>query len=213
MVRLIQAALAAQDAEREKLAYEVHDRIAQSLVTIFQQLQLVEVMTEALPDVHRAVVRCSSLTRQVTREVRHIIHDLYPPGLAEMGLKALLADDLRHMANETGCQVVLDTPLQRRLRQETELVIYRIFREALTNVQRHAQAQQVRVSLQLTAQEVCLEVQDDGTGFDLSAQESRRIGGLRSMHRRAELAGGHCRIESAPRRGTTVVVRLPYVAD
>ena len=198
---LAHAVLTAQDDERERLSHEIHDRIAQSLVAVFQQLQVVESMTETMPKISRAVVRCSTLTRQVTREVRTIISDLYPPGLVEMGLGVLIAEDLRHFAEQSGCRVKTEALTEARFEREVELTIYRIFREAVMNVQRHAQAKRLQVGFTQSGGEVTLRVVDDGVGFAFEAMRAHRIGGLRIMQRRAELAGGTCEVESQPGRG------------
>lgn len=97
-----------------------------------------------------------------------------------------------------------------RLPRDVELVAYRILHEALINIRRHAHPQKVTITLENGGGGVCLSVTDDGRGFDVEqALGTKHVGGLVSMRRRAEIAGGRCDIQSSPRAGTVISARLP----
>lgn len=203
-------ALSAQDEEREWIALEVHDRIAQTLASVFQQLQTLENLARSYPEIRQVAVRGSLLCREVIQETRNIMNDLRPPVLEDLGLVPAFEEELREVADRTPCRVKQTLSLTGRLPRGIELSLYRIFREAMVNMQRHAQAKEVRVALREEGEGVRLEVSDNGSGFDVrNAMDRKRIGGLLSMRRRAEVVGGVCHVQSEPGQGTRVTVWLP----
>lgn len=206
----LRQAMTAHDEEREWIALEVHDRIAQTLASVFHQLQAIEGLTRSYPELRQAAVRASVLCREVIREARNIMNDLRPPILDELGLVPAMEEELSRLAEETSCQVRQALNFGERPPRTVELALYRVFREALVNTRRHARATVVEVSLKGDGDGVRLEISDNGVGFDVQeALEQKRIGGLLSMRRRAELGGGTCQIDSQPGKGTKVSVWLP----
>lgn len=207
----LHAAIRAQEDEREWLALEVHDRLAQTLATVFQQLQTLESLGASSPEIRRVAVRGSILCREVIREARNIMNDLRPPVLDELGLVPLVQEELlRHLEQEASCQVQQRISYPVRPPRDVELVLYRIFHEALINIQRHSKATKVIVSLDGDGEAVRLQVEDNGVGFNVGeALAKKRVGGLMSIQRRAELAGGISTIESEPGGGTKVTARIP----
>ena len=155
--------------------------------------------------------RASVFLREAIAESRNIMNDLYPAGLAEFGSVLLMEDELGRFKEDTGCLVSFYADCPARPPRDVEVTLYRIFREALTNIRRHAQdAKNVTVSFSCTDQVVVLRVQDDGPGFDVeAATASDRIGGLKSMGRRAESLGGSLEMTSAPGQGVKLTVRVP----
>lgn len=207
-------ALRAHEQERERLAYEVHDRIAQTLASVFQQLQALEGLARSSPEIRQIAVRSSMLTREAIREARSIMNDLHPPVLDELGLAPLVEEELRRLHEDTGCHTRSELAIKVRPSRDIEMVCYRILLEALVNVRRHSQANEVVVSLSCTSEGVDLSVQDDGVGFDVAAALARkRVGGLMSLTRRAELAGGTCHLESTLGKGTVVKVWIPWLEN
>lgn len=205
------ASIAAQEDEREWIAYEVHDRIAQTLASAFHQLQALEALTREDESARQVAVRASVLLREAIRESRNIMNDLHPPVLDEFGVDPLITEELRHFREEKGCQTTYEASYESRPPRDVEVALYRIFHEALINVGRHAPgAQSVAVALTSNDGRVTLEVKDNGRGFDVdSALQVKRLGGLMSMRRRAEIIGGELRIESRSGIGTTVSVNVP----
>lgn len=204
----------AHDDEREWIALDVHDRIAQTLASIFQQLQAMEGLARSTPEIRRAAVRGALLCREAIREARNIMNDLRPPILDELGLIPTIEEELTQFGEETSCTVVrvLALPVG-GLSRPVELTLYRIFRESIVNIRKHARASLVEVSLATDTTDtggIRLEITDDGAGFDPGdAIVKKPVGGLLSMRRRAELAGGTLRLDSRPGVGTRVSAWIP----
>jgi signal transduction histidine kinase len=209
---LVAASVAIQEEERQWIAYEVHDRIAQTLASAFQQLQKMEAMTRGNESTHQIAVRASVLIREAIRESRNIMNDLHPPMRDEFGIVPLIEEELRHLAEETRCETRLLAEYHVRPQREVEVALYRIFHEALINIRRHAKdAGHVVVSLKSVDHTVSLEVKDDGIGFDPQAEVQRkRVGGLMSMRRRADVINGALDVTSRAGLGTLVSVSVPF---
>jgi len=206
----LRQAILAQDEEREWVALEVHDRIAQALAVVYQQLKEIEALSRPTPAVYQAAVRSCILCKEALHEARNIMNDLRPPILDELGLRPSMEVELQRLAEDTFCNVTQDLSIRARLPKEVELTLYRVFHEALVNIRRHARATQVSVSLKQEGNGVRLEIADNGIGFDvLHTLEKKPVGGLLSMRRRTELAGGKWHLDSQPGKGTNISVWLP----
>ena len=130
-----------------------------------------------------------------------------PPLRNGLGLVETLRDDLQQLREETKCQITFEAS-DVSIPQELKLPLYRILREAITNVRKHSLSPTLRVRLRAQPSEVVAEVRDEGKGFDTSSDFRGRMG-LFSMWARAQALGGECQIQSAVGQGTTVRVRLP----
>ncbi|WP_418057727.1 sensor histidine kinase [Pimelobacter simplex] len=199
-------ALAAQEAERHRIARELHDQIGQSLTVVLLGLKQLEDRAPAELQGELALVRESARTG--LDDVRRVARELRPGVLDDLGLHAALAALTTDVAAHGG-------PAVRRtfgpglpdLGHDVEVVVYRVAQEALTNVVRHARATRVDLSLLRLGQEVVLEVADDGCGFG-GATADREGTGLVGMRDRAALVGGTVEVYSGE-RGTTVRLRVP----
>ena len=204
-------AIEAQEEEREWLALEVHDRVAQTLASVFQQLQTLETLAGSSKEMRQVAVRGSVLCREAIREARSIMNDLHPPVLEELGLIPVMREELDRLEKDAGCHTRRKLASSVRAPRDVEITLYRIFHEALINIRRHSNAGQVTVTLELGQDDVQLKIEDNGIGFDVhEALAKKRVGGLVSMQRRAELAGGNCHLESRQETGTRVSAWLPY---
>jgi PAS domain S-box-containing protein len=207
----IEATLRAQEQERERIAIDLHDGPAQTLVSA---LRFVESGLEAGDKAHTYAERGVGLIRTAIKQVRDTISDLIPPDLEILGLRETMRQRLEDIAREEGWQVELDVE---RLpwRSEVTITLYRIFVEALNNVRRHANASTVRCALRRADGYAILEVNDDGVGFDPLQTKRSSVGGVGtvSMHKRAEFVGGRLQILSQPGAGTTVRVTVPLPAS
>src|SRR3954452_4178339 len=201
-------ALMAQEAERERIARELHDEVGQTLTGVILQ---VEGLAPQIPEALRGQLdELRETVRHGAEEVRTIARRLRPDALQELGLASALAALVSAFERQTGMRVT------RRLESvdvspEGELVIYRVAQEGLTNVARHAQASRVAVELRELADAVVLTVADDGRGIgehDLSSSQ-----GIRGMRERAMLVGAKLSIESRSGAGTTVRLSLPRAVD
>jgi two-component system, NarL family, sensor histidine kinase UhpB len=199
-------ALAAQEAERLRVARELHDEIGQTLTAVTLQAERAAVAdpqlaVQALRDVADGV-------RDSLDEVRRIARELRPEALDDLGLvNALIALSTR-IGAQGGPRVVreLQTKLP-PLSPDVELVIYRVAQESLTNALRHSSARSATVSLTADAEFVTLAVTDDGKGFPMPLPEG--TAGLAGMRERALLVGGMLSIASSPEEGTEVRLTIP----
>lgn len=199
-------ALAAQEAERHRIASELHDQIGQSLTVVLLGIKQVE---DRAPEALREELR---LVRESARtgldDVRRVARQLRPGVLEDLGLHAALAALATDVAAYGGPTVRRNFgPGLPGIGPDKELVVYRVAQEALTNVVRHAQATRVDLSLLQVGGDLVLEVADDGRG--LPGPTDRVAGtGLRGMQDRAVLVGGGVEVVSGA-AGTTVRLRVP----
>jgi len=197
-------ALAAQEAERLRIALGLHDEVGQVLTGVLLQLDSLAGAQPELEETKQAV-------RQALEEVRRIAQELRPEILDQLGLVSALTELSTRFARLSGKLVERSfAPDLPPLSSETELAIYRVAQESLTNVARHSEAGRVEVSLEKGVDSVVLRVADDGRGLD-EATLLNGHGGLRGMRERAVLAGGALAIKA--RRGGGVEVRLEVPAE
>ena len=198
--QLLKALIQAQEAERARIARDLHDQIGQILTGIDLGLKAVkEGRLEAVPALQE-------LVRTAIQDVRHLSRSLRPSALDTLGLEAALKRMAEEFQERTGIRTNLLCRLRGRLPETHETALYRVVQEALTNVARHAQARQVSVVLQQEGDEISLVVEDDGQGFPPQAQPGLGILGMRE---RIELLGGRFQMESLPGLGTTLYARIP----
>jgi two-component system sensor histidine kinase UhpB len=199
-------ALAAQEAERLRVARELHDEIGQTLTAVTIQAERAADSDPALlPD---ALRRVAGSVRGSLDEVRRIARELRPEALDDLGLvNALIALSTR-VDDQTGPRI--NRELHGKLpplSAEVELVLYRIAQESLTNALRHSDAQSVTVSLEADADSVTLRVADDGKGMPDHLPAG--TAGIAGMRERALLVGGRLTIDSRPGQGTEVRLTIP----
>lgn len=197
---LVRRLLAATEDERRRLARELHDEIAQLLTVIQMSLHR---LGPDVPELQRA----SELLVRTQQEIHRIIHDLRPSLLDDLGLSAAMksyADD--HLIKQ-GLRVSLEIEDGLPSRPEIETVIFRIYQELVTNVVRHANAEQVTIALEQRDGRLVLDVEDDGEGFDLAAGSGGA--GMTGMRERAALVNGTIAFESEAGMGTHVRVEIP----
>ena len=202
--------------ERNRIAREIHDNLAQEILGISVQLEIVVRTMQAAPEVaRRHLDRARGLVRSSVAEARRYVWDLRSQSLDERDLPAALAEMTRRLTAESGVQTQFSVGgTFRPLGPQVENNLLRIGQEAVGNAVRHARAKNVSVSLDFGAREVRLEVKDDGRGFDPDAYKGDGGGhfGLVGMRERAEQMGGTASVNSAPGAGTEVVVRVPIEA-
>jgi two-component system sensor histidine kinase UhpB len=197
-------ALAAQEAERHRIAQELHDEVGQSLTVVLLGLKQAEsrAPAELVPEL--AAVRESA--RAGLDDVRRVARRLRPGVLEDLGLTSALAALATDFTDHSSASVRRSfAPGLPALSPEAEVVVYRVAQEALTNAARHADAQSVELSLQRLGDSVVLEVRDDGRGFDGLEEGS----GLMGMRERASLVRAELSVISRPRHGTTVRLKVP----
>jgi len=202
-----------QEAERRRIARELHDEIGHALTMLKINLQVVRSATDALPFTRQVQDSLDTVDRAL-QQVRDLTFDLRPSLLDDLGLVAALRWYIDREAQRAGFRAAFVADLSAtRLPAELETACFRIVQAALTNVVRHAQARQVGVELRQRGEEVHLVIRDDGVGFDVSAVGTRRTSethlGLQGMQERALILGGHLDMTSAPGRGTEIHAWFP----
>ncbi len=203
--------------ERNRLAREVHDTLAQELAGIALQLEAADALLDSAPARARARLRQAlERTRESLDEARRSVLDLRAGPLERRTLSAALEELGRRFAEEAGVAVATDVALSgARLPARIEEALYRIAQEALVNIRRHAQATTVQLRLQLDSDQIMLSIADDGRGFNLeepggpNSQPPGHGFGLIGMQERARLLNGTMQICSCPGAGTQLEVRLP----
>jgi two-component system sensor histidine kinase UhpB len=220
-------ALAAQlaevaEAERQRLARELHDQVGQNLTALGINLNIIrtQMSEEAAAPVRSRLDDSLSLVEQTAARIRDVMADLRPPVLDDYGLVAALHWYGEQFARRTDIAVVVEgvEPVP-RLAARVENALFRIAQEALTNVAKHAQATHVTVTVEVDSGTLRLVVADDGIGFDPSAllragpahlaqPDGSRGWGLLTMTERAEAVGGRCCFESDPGQGAQVIVEV-----
>ena len=199
-----------QEAERRRLARELHDGIGQTLTALKQQVEIVAQLAGPLPEPAAARLRDAvELATQALRETRELSHLLRPQILDDLGLGPALQWLSRTFQERTGTVVTLELAgLDRRLPTEHETLAFRLVQEALNNVAKHATAPRATVRVELAGNELRLHVEDDGRGFDPQGV-GHDGSGLRGMRDRVELFGGHIDIQSRPGRGARIAAAVP----
>ncbi len=192
-------------AERQRLAMEIHDTLAQGFTSILMLLEAAESAPPAEAQVHRE--HAARAARENLVEARALVAAQPPTELAGSSLPDALRRLVDRLGEETGVATSLEvTGEPRGLPAGTEVIVLRCAQEALTNVRRHADAARAAVHLQYLPGGIRLEISDDGAGFDPTAAAGF---GLAGMRERVTHAGGHLAIRSAPGSGTVLTVEVP----
>jgi two-component system sensor histidine kinase UhpB len=201
--------IGAQEAERLRVAQELHDEVGQNLTAAL--LQLARVRRHAGPQLEEEVEAATETVRANLDDLRRIAQRLRPQALDELGLTSALSQFSARLSAQAGIDIEahLDGHLPPLTREE-ELVIYRVAQEALTNVVRHAGATRSELVLERAPDRLTLRVTDDGRGFNGADAPS---GGIRGMHERAALIHADLRIGPREGGGTEVVLHVPLSPD
>jgi PAS domain S-box-containing protein len=214
--RLSGQLLRLQDEERRRIARDLHDSAGQDLVALATTLsQLHASIPSSSRKLRKLSSQCQALADQCIREVRTLSYLLHPPMLDEAGLE----DAIRHYADgfteRTGIQVDLEiSPRLGRMKPDSEMALFRVVQESLTNIQRHSGSPQAKIRIERNQQMITLEISDKGSGIpgNLRRQNGKlSLGlgvGIPSMHERVKLIGGQLDIESSA-SGTMVRVKIP----
>jgi signal transduction histidine kinase len=214
---LVKRLLGAQEEERRRVAYEVHDGLAQVAVAAHQNLQaFARRYAPETEQGRRELDRILGQVRTTVSDARRVIANLRPTALDDLGLAAAISLEVERL-NEEGYQVDCEEHLgEERLPREMEIALFRVAQEALTNVRKHAGTKWLKIELQRRDTEVYLEVRDFGRGFDpaalqtLGGRPGERVG-FAGMRERVGMLGGELEIQSRPEAGTFVAAIIPLM--
>ena len=214
MARLMEKVVVAQDEERRRVAYDLHDGVAQLIVSAKQHL---DTCADLLPSASERAVQelGTGLERldQAIVETRRVLLALRPALVEDLGLPAAARQSLAEIAEEAGWEAgFIENLGDGRLPETVETAAFRILQEALTNARKHAGARRVDVTLSREAGWLVLAVRDSGGGLPARDGVEGRGLGLQSMGERARLLGGTCEVRREPDGGTLVRARLPLHA-
>jgi PAS domain S-box-containing protein len=205
----------AEEAERRRLARELHDQVGQNLSALGLNLSVLRGQLDRMPDAasHSRLTDSLNLVERTAAAIRGVMADLRPGVLDDYGLMAALRWLGEEVAARTG--IIVDVQGEEsapRLAAPVENSLFRIAQEALTNVMKHAQASEVTVSVDVEDRIARLLIADNGIGFEVGLTRAPQAGhhwGLSAMAERAMGVGGRCRVESRPGKGTHVIVEVP----
>ena len=203
----------AQEDERRRIAREMHDQFGEQLTALALRIGALKEACAGNPELAAKVEALESVAQQIDRDVDHLVWELRPTALDDLGLRAALTNYVQDWSSRVRVSADLHTAglADDRLSSEIETTLYRIAQEALNNIAKHARAEHVEIILERRADHVSLVVEDDGVGFDTASMGAGF--GLLGMQERAAMVGATLEIESAVGEGTTILVRMPTIAE
>lgn len=212
--QLTQRIVETQEEERGRVARELHDSISQILVSVkfAQELSLTKLLNKD-PTVQSSLEKSNEALHTAIKEVRRISRDLRPRSLDDLGLSPALKSLAEEFAERNGMKLTINTvAFNNLLPKEVKTTLYRVAQEALTNIERHAQAKHVKIKLSAPKGIVTLSITDDGNGFENNYAKTKSNPltgiGLRNMQERIEHHNGELKILSS-NRGTTIRAKMP----
>jgi PAS domain S-box-containing protein len=212
-IELLRRLVNAQEDEQRRISRELHDQLGQSLAALLLGLKALKNSVRDESTIE-SIQRLQEVTTRIADEMHSLIRELRPTALDDLGLQTALANYLEEWAERSNITIDFHSNglLNQRLGSQLESTIYRIVQEALNNVIKHANAENVSIILEKRENRVLVIIEDDGVGFDTEAllKTPTRNGrfGLLGMQERAALVGGSLSIESTPGIGTTVLVHI-----
>lgn len=211
----IHKTLMAQEEERKRIARELHDDVAQSILLLSRQLDII--ISKCDSQIPKAAVieleHIENIANEAYKSLQRYARDLRPSILDQMGLVAALNWLTEELGKEMRIKISVKSDKLPQLPSEVELAMFRIAQETLNNIRKHARASAVNVRVQLTSNNLKMSITDNGKGFSTSrltgdlAREGKL--GVLGMEERARLIGGNLQIKSEPGKGTTVIARTP----
>ena len=216
--KLLKKTMKAYENERQELAIVLHDGVLQSLATALVRTQIVEklIKPNQRKKLTQELLRLQEVITETIRKIRDLNYDLYPPSLREQGLIAALHSYVAGFQRETGVFVDIVAPEaldKNKWYKDTQVSIYRMIHELMTNVKKHANANHVRIEISTEDERIHLAIEDDGIGFDLPQTlanlPSSAAFGLLSVSEQTRGFDGLFRIQTAFGQGTRIEIEIP----
>ncbi|MEE9197385.1 MAG: sensor histidine kinase, partial [bacterium] len=212
---LLEKVISAQEEERKRIARELHDELGQALTGMVMNLEAAkEGLDKDTEAALQRMERARSLAVHSIDSIRHLILDLRPAALDDLGLVPALRAFAENRLGDKGIRLALETSgFKDRLPPLVETTIFRVVQEAVTNIVRHSEANAARIQLERKNGRVSLLVEDDGRGFDptkvLHSPDRARAVGILGMEERISILGGHLHVDSRSGQGTQVRAEIP----
>lgn len=214
---LSQMLLKAQERERQMISYELHDRVAQELALVkINSEMLLSNHADMQPEIREKISKVTKSLQESIKVVRDLSYDLRPPVLDQMGLVESLFQYCNDFSENSGIKVDFNPAGMKDLKLDfdTEINLYRLVQEGLTNIKKHAAASHVNIQLVAVSLNIILRIEDNGKGFDVQNQlanltKEKRMG-IRSMEERVRLLQGKMELQSKPMQGTKIYIKIPY---
>jgi signal transduction histidine kinase len=205
--KLLHQIISAQEDERKRISRNIHDHLGQQ----FTALRLILSSLKEQSNPPSQLESAYSIAEKLDSEIDFLAWELRPTVLDDLGLVKALENFVNEWSRYLKIEVEFHTTglKEKRLSPHVEINLYRIAQEALNNVSKHAAAKHVSLLLESQGQSVVLIIEDDGVGFDPREKSSEKGLGLPGIKERALLVGGTAEIESSPKNGTTIYVRIP----
>jgi PAS domain S-box-containing protein len=218
--RLSQEVIKAQEVARQKIAADLHDRLAQDLASLKVGLDTLYADQPDTPDERKQKIsELSGLLEHSVIAVRDKAYGLHPPSLKEFGLAYTVQQYCEEFAANNSLKVDFFSVGMEDLELDfdTEIAFYRLVQEGLTNIRKHADASQVIVRLSASFSHIMLHIEDNGKGFEVdnrlaAALDERRMG-IWSMEQRVALLDGKMKIESSRMQGTKILIKVPHMDE
>lgn len=207
---LVKRVIKAQEDERKRISRELHDSVAQEMLSSLVDLRVLKYMS-AEEEVLKKVKQTEGSLMRLLDDIRHLSVQLRPATLDDLGLQAAFRTHFKWIEKNYGLLVSFESSIQsQRFGEEVETVVYRVCQEAVFNALKYAGVEEVEVTLRMTDKGLKLTVCDEGAGFDLNAPEFKGTGlGLYGMKERAELVDADLRLQSGIGIGTTIELTVP----
>ncbi len=207
---VVQAREAGVLDERERMAGEIHDTIAQGLAGVITQLEATQQSWGDEPEMRRHLDTAADIARQSLADARRSVRDIKPPELEGSRLPAAIGDVAQRWSAVAGVPVEFtSTGEPRNLPTQIEVALLRAAQEGLANIGKHAAASRAGVTLSFTDDSVVLDIRDDGVGFDPTQQPQHDAYGLTAMRKRVEQVDGEMHVESVSGEGTAISMKVP----
>jgi signal transduction histidine kinase len=199
-----------QELERKRIAAELHDSLGQNLLIVKNRAQLGQIAAQESPEFKEQFEWIVSSATQSIEKVRKIAKQLSPCHMDRLGLTKALEVMIEKVGATTRIHFVSElVPLDDLFSKEDSITLYRVVQESLNNVVKHAEASEVRVTIERLTDSVTLTIRDNGHGFALAEAAAKPSGfGLAGMAERMRMLGGEWRIDSHEGQGTTVTIRI-----
>ncbi|MDI7261559.1 MAG: GAF domain-containing sensor histidine kinase [Thermodesulfobacteriota bacterium] len=217
---LIRQMITIQEEERKRIARDLHDETSQQLTALTLNLQaLIEMMEMGNvkdPEIKAMAKRTHNIAVQAHAEVSRLIRELRPTLLDTLGLPAAIRNLAETNLASKGVHVTTEFKgMEQRLSAETELTLFRVAQEAMSNIVRHSEAKKAMISLECNKSECILRIEDDGKGFNVSEitriEKDGRGAGLFGVRERVAAVGGEAYVESQSGKGTKAIAKVPVV--